>query len=181
MMQAAAAVSRRSSRVPPAPSRLGVARRSRKRSRAGPGALNGEFRLRRLAGGTAANRAREPRRPIARAPGVPFGSAVGPARRLGTGTLTETLSGGPGARNDEFRLRRLAGGTAANRALEPRRRTARAPGVLADLAHVPPRLPLYACRSGRRHRKGGTAAGADTILPLLLLCWCWRCGFGGQI
>ena len=55
---------------PPSPSRLDVARRSRKRSwrfLGGPGARDDKIRLRRLAGGTAANRLREPRRRIARA------------------------------------------------------------------------------------------------------------------
>ena len=121
MMQAEAAVSRRSSRVPPAPSRLDVARRSRNRTLAVPGALNGEFRLCRLAGGTAANRARE-----------------------------------------------------------PRRRIARARGRLAGLAHVPRLRPLYVCGSRTRHGRRGTASLAGTMLPLVGCCCMVLAGYFDQ-
>ena len=65
----------------PSPSRLDVARRSRKRSwrfLGGPGARDDKICLRRLAGGTAANRAREPRRRIARDRGRLAGLASSP-------------------------------------------------------------------------------------------------------
>jgi len=61
------------------------------------------------------------------------------ARRQKTlhGALAETSSRGRRARDDEIRLRRLAGGTATNCVREPRRRIARARGSLLGLRSVP--------------------------------------------
>ena len=102
MMQAAAAVSRRSSRVPPC-CRIGVARISQRCSRIGN--EGGEAQL--------------------------------------------SLSAG--------------GGTGTNDAQAPRRRTARARGEPTGVAHVPPWLPPYARRSGRRCRGRGDESRTETI------------------
>jgi len=111
-------------------------------------ARDDEIRLRRLAAGTATNRVREPRRRISRARGslsdllsVPrAGLAWREARKdaLGQAAMLSSLAGC---------------GTARIGLKRPRRRTARATGALAGLAHVPPWLPPYARRSGRRHRR----------------------------
>ena len=139
-------------------------------------ACDDEIRLRRLAGGTATNHVREPRRRIARARGSLSGLRSVPATAQRGEKLAKTLS-------DWQQCQRGAAVVvgwlrdSTNRAQSPRRRTARAPGALAGLAHVPPWLTPYARRSGRRHRRGdGVASGAAHHLAagvLLLVCF-WR-------
>ena len=170
-MQAAAAVSRRSSRVPPAPSRLDGARRSRKRSRAVPEPSTANFVFAGWLGGRP-RIARESRADGSPAHGRAFricGRSRAPDRR--GEKLAKTLS-------DWQQCQRGAAVVvgwlrdSTNRAQAPRRRTARAPGALAGLAHVPPWLPPYARRSGRRHRRGESRPEPHIMLRRACYCYC---------